>query len=62
MTRKLLGTEKYQSQALGIRNDILEEMLLTMSHKYDDGNELIDKDETHKHENIDLFRKDILQP
>lgn len=32
-----------------------------MSHKYDGGNELIDKDETHKHENIDLFRKDILQ-
>lgn len=55
------GTEKYQSQALGIRDDFLEEMLHTMSHKYEGGNELIDKDETNKHENIGLFRKHILQ-
>lgn len=54
MTRKLYGTEKCQSQALGIRDDFLEEMLHTMNHKYDGGIELIDKDETHKHENIFL--------
>lgn len=38
-----------------MRDDFLEEMLHTMSHKQVGGNELIDKDETHKHENIDLF-------
>lgn len=61
MIRKWHGAEKFQAQAMCIRDDFLEEMLYTLSHKCDGSSELIDKNETCSHEKVDLFKKAILQ-